>query len=481
MLTSVRNPKVAAALRLTKRAFRERDRAFLVEGAQAVKEALERPGALTALFCTDPSHPLARRAAERGIPVHHVSEELMRRLAATVTPQGLVGVAPFLDVELEALDDPACVAVLHAVRDPGNAGTIVRSADAAGADAVVFSATSVDPYNPKTVRASAGSLFHLPIVRAADTAEAVAALRERGLRVYAMDAEGEADLYHLDLTRPSAFVFGNEAWGLPEEIARLAETTVRVPIAGRAESLNLAAAASVTLFEWARQRREGRRVALETLIAAAAHDIRSPLTAMKGFGYALVTRWEQMTAEQRELMLRGIVYDTDRLNAIVRQLVDAARLTAGALDLYPERVRVGQVVEQIASSVARDPEHPPVELEGPDVEAFVDPERLRLVLEAFVEALVWWAREGPIRISAERRDGLIAVRAARRGTELTPERAAELFEPRAPGSGSGSKIGLWVARGVAEAQGGRAGVEIDGGLAFVLELPEPEPSFPDPR
>ena len=121
------------------------------------------------------------------------------------------------------------------------------------------------------------------------------------------------------------------------------------------------------------------------------------------------------------------------------------------------------------------------ELEGPDVEAFVDPERLRLVLEAFVEALVWWAREGPIRISAERRDGLIAVRAARRGTELTPERAAELFEPRAPGSGSGSKIGLWVARGVAEAQGGRAGVEIDGGLAFVLELPEPEPSFPDPR
>ncbi len=473
MLTSVRNPKVAAALRLTKRAFRERDRAFLVEGAQAVKEALERPGALSALFCTDPSHPLARRAAERGIPVHHVSDELMRRLAATVTPQGLVGVAPFLDVELDALGEPACVALLHAVRDPGNAGTIVRSADAAGADGVVFSATSVDPYNPKAVRASAGSLFHVALVRGADTAEALTALHERGLHVYAMAAEGEAELYHLDLTRPSAFVFGNEAWGLPEDVARLADATVRVPIAGRAESLNLAAAASVTLFEWARQRREGRRVALETLIAAAAHDIRSPLTAMKGFGYALSTRWEQMTAEQRELMLRGIVYDTDRLNGIVRQLVDAARLVSGSLDLYRERVRVGGVVEQIATSAARDPEHPPVELAGGDVEAFVDPERLRLVLEAFVEALVWWGREGPIRISSERRNGTLIVRAARRGTELSPERAAELFEPRAPGSGSGSKIGLWVARGVAEAQGGRVAIEVGEELAFVLEVPEP--------
>lgn len=474
MLTSVRNPKVAAALRLTKRAFRERDRAFLVEGAQAVREALARPGTLRTLFCTDPAHPLARAAAERGVEVHHVSEELMRRLAATVTPQGLVGVAPFLDVGLEELERPSCVAVLHAVRDPGNAGTIVRSADAAGAEAVVFSATSVDPYNPKTVRATAGSLFHLPIVRGAETAAALAALRERGLRVLAMAADGEEDLYQVDLTEPVAFLFGNEAWGLPDEVARLADTTVRIPIAGRAESLNLAAAASVALFEWARQRREGRRAALETLIAAAAHDIRSPLTAMKGFGYALSTRWEQMTAEQRELMLRGIVYDTDRLNAIVRQLVDAARLVSGSLDLFPERVRVGSVVEQIATSVARDPEHPPVLLEGPDVEAFVDPERLRLVLEAFVEALVWWAREGPIRVSAERLDRRIRVRAARRGTELGPEAAEALFEPRAPGTGGGSKIGLWVARGVAEAQGGTASARVEDELVFVVEVPEAE-------
>ena len=474
MLTSVRNPKVAAAIKLKKRAFRERDRAFLVEGAQAVGEALGHPGGLSALYHSDPSHPLVEAARRAGGEVHHVSEDVMHRLTSTVTPQGLVGVASFVDLALDALEAPRCVAVLHAVRDPGNAGTVLRSADGAGADAVVFSTSSVDAYNPKTVRASAGSLFHVPLVREVDTADVTAALRERGCRVFAMAADGEADLYHLDLTQPTVFLFGNEAWGLPSETAALADVTVRVPIPGRAESLNLAAAATVCLFEWARQQREGRRVALETVIAAAAHDIRSPLTAMKGFGYALSTRWEQMAVDQRDLMLQGIVYDTDRLNTILRQLVDAARLTAGTLDLFPERITVGTVVEQIAKTVARDPDHPPVELEGADVEVFVDPERLRLVLEAFVESLVWWTSEGPVRISAERRDGRLLVRAFRRETALTREEAPRLFEPRAPGTGAGSKIGLWVALGVAEAQGGTATVEVQDGVRFVLDVPSAE-------
>ena len=129
------------------------------------------------------------------------------------------------------------------------------------------------------------------------------------------------------------------------------------------------------------------------MIAAAAHDIRSPLTAMKGFGYALSTRWEQMTDEQRSMMLEGIVYDTDRLNTILKQLVDAARIGAGTLELFPERVDVGEVVGKVAASLARDPEHPPLSWEGGEVTAFVDPERLRLVIEAFIESLVWWTNE----------------------------------------------------------------------------------------
>ena len=475
MITSVKNPKVAAAVRLKKRAFREQEARFLVEGVQAVREALGSGARLAGLFHTAGSQDLAERAREAGVEVQVVSEEVMARLTSTVTPQGLVAIVPFVDVALDALPpSPACVALLHSVRDPGNAGTVLRSADAAGADAVIFGASSVDVYNPKTVRASAGSVFHVPVVRGPKTEEAVRALRDRGCRVLAMDADGEADLYTLDLTEPTAFLFGNEAWGLPQEVAALADATVRVPIQGGAESLNLAAAATVCLFEWARQRREGRRAALETVIAAAAHDIRSPLTAMKGFGYALSTRWDHMSPEQRSVMLQGIVYDTDRLNLILHQLVDAARVVSGRLELFPERVDVGALVDRIAKSHERDPEHPAILWEGGHVEAFVDPDRLQLVLEAFVEAEVWWASEGPIRMRGDVRGGRLAVEVFREGTELGPERAASLFQPRAPGAGAGSKIGLFVADGVARAQGGGTTVDVDGGLRFRLEIPVEE-------
>ena len=472
MITSLKNPKVAAAVKLKKRAFRERERRFLVEGAHAVGEALASDARPTSLFHTSDAHALVDRARASGVEVVHVSEEVMARLTSTVTPQGLVAVAPFVDVPLSALPaEPACVVLLHAVRDPGNAGTVLRSADAAGADAVVFTSSSVDAYNPKTVRASAGSLFHVPVVRGPETAEAVEAVRSRGGRVLAMDAEGDADLYELDLADPVAFLFGNEAWGLPDQVAALADATVRVPIQGGAESLNLAAAATVCLFEWARQRREGSRVALETVIAAAAHDIRSPLTAMKGFGYALSTRWDQLNEEQRSVMLQGIVYDTDRLNMSVRQLVDAARVAAGRFEVYPERVDVGELVSRIRDAAARDPDHPPIEWEGGQVEAFVDPERLQLAIEAFVEAVVWWGQEGSIRVRGAVRDGRLSVEVFRRGTGIAAEEAEMLFRPRAPGTSGGTKIGLFVARGVAEAQGGTVTVEVDEGLRFRYEVP----------
>lgn len=259
MITSPRNPRIRDALRLHSRAFRDSERLFLVEGAQAVEEALS-AGALASLFVTSVQHPLAVRAAGGGIEVIPVAESVMERLCGTVTPQGLVGIAPYADATLEGLPaDPACVVMLHEVRDPGNAGTILRSADAVGADAVVFSGSTVDPYNPKVVRASAGSLFHLPVVRSAETADAVTALRTRGCAVLAMSADGEDDLYATPLDGPVAFLFGNEAQGLDEATRGLADRVVRIPIPGRAESLNLAAAASVCLFEWARRRYPGAR------------------------------------------------------------------------------------------------------------------------------------------------------------------------------------------------------------------------------
>ena len=475
MLTSIRNPKVAAAIRLKKRAFREEDRRFLVEGAQGVGEALERPGHLISLFVSDGTDPLAIRAGRSGVDVNEVSADVMSKLTSTVTPQGLVGVSPFLDVASDALPDVGCIAVLHEVRDPGNAGTVLRSADAAGAGGVVFTASSVDPYNPKTVRSSAGSIFHLPIVRGEETSAVLQGSRDRGMRVLAMDGHGEEDLYAVDLGAPTTFVFGNEAHGLPDHVLAMADATVRVPHQGKAESLNLAAAATVCLFEWARRSRSGT-VALETIVAAAAHDIRSPLTAMKGFGYALEKRWDSMTEDQRTLMLRGIVYDADRMDAILRLLVDAGRVASGTLELFPERVDLAELALGIVVYVKGDPEHPEVRWAGRGDLVVTDPSRVKSAILSFVEAQAWWGREGPITIEGGRVGDRLELTVWREGTELTPRDAEGLFAARRPGTGAGSKIGLFVARGVAEAQGGRAWVEVnDGRLSFHLDIPLAQP------
>ncbi|HYN93048.1 MAG TPA: RNA methyltransferase, partial [Pilimelia sp.] len=155
---------------------------------------------------------------------------------------------------------PRLVAVLAGIAEPGNAGTVVRTAEAAGARAVMFPDGSVDPYNGKCVRASAGSLFHVDVVRGGSAAEAVAALRAAGLVVLAADAHGAGDLDDLAdagaLARPTAWLFGSEAHGLPADLLAVADARVRVPIHGRAESLNLAAAAAVCLYSSARAQRD---------------------------------------------------------------------------------------------------------------------------------------------------------------------------------------------------------------------------------
>ncbi len=258
----VHSPRLKAARRLNKRAFRQRERAFLAEGPQAVAEAFHCGAQVTDLFVTVPARTrhgdLVAAIAAAGIPVHVVSGEVMDELAQTVTPQGLLAVCRFVDVPLAevALAAPALVALLANVRDPGNAGTVLRTADAAGAHAVVFADASVDPYNGKCVRASAGSLFHLPVVAGTRLEEAVVTLREAGLRIVAADGRAGRSLddpgVRARLAGPTAWMFGNEAWGLPPELVALADEPVAVPIYGRAESLNLAAAAAVCLYASAR-------------------------------------------------------------------------------------------------------------------------------------------------------------------------------------------------------------------------------------
>jgi TrmH family RNA methyltransferase len=185
----------------------------------------------------------------------------MAALCQTVTPQGIVAVCRQLHVPLSdaLVADPTLIAVLAQIRDPGNAGSVVRVADAAGADAVIFSHASVDPYNGKVVRASVGSLFHAPVVVDAELVPTLDALRQRGLQVLAADGSGDADLDAPDtaelFARPTAWLFGNEAWGLPDDVLALADHIVRIPIYGRAESLNLATAAALCLYASARHQR----------------------------------------------------------------------------------------------------------------------------------------------------------------------------------------------------------------------------------
>jgi len=228
-----------------------------------VAEAFHCGARVTDLFVTVPARSrhqdLVTTIAAAGIPVHVVSGEVMDELAQTVTPQGLLAVCGFVDVPLAEVGQPGLVALLANVRDPGNAGTLLRSADAAGAGAVVFADASVDPYNGKCVRASAGSLFHLPVVAGARLEDAVGALRQIGLRIVAADGRAGHSLddpeVQARLTGPTAWMFGNEAWGLPPELLALADESVAVPIYGRAESLNLAAAAAVCLYASARAQR----------------------------------------------------------------------------------------------------------------------------------------------------------------------------------------------------------------------------------
>ncbi len=263
-LFTERTPRVVAARRLLRRRDREQAGAFLVEGPQAVREALA-AGMVTALFHNQAA---AQRHADliaaSAAPVSVLTDKALATLTETTHPQGLVAICSTVDRPLpEALaGTPRLVTVLADVRDPGNAGTVLRCSDAAGADAVILAGESVDPYNGKAVRASAGSLFHVRIARDVSAAEAINALKQRGLQVLAADGAGEADLDELadagGLAGPTAWLFGNEAWGLPDEVAALADQRVRIPIYGAAESLNLATAAAVCLYASARAHRSRR-------------------------------------------------------------------------------------------------------------------------------------------------------------------------------------------------------------------------------
>jgi len=254
------NARVKNARRLSRRSVRTERRLFLADGPKAVEGALA-AGCVVEVFATATASQRYPALVAAAAKASLVDDRALSSISDSVTPAGIVAVCSFLDVPLEsalasARRGSSLLAICADVRDPGNAGTLVRTADAMGADAVVLAGNSVDAYNPKTVRASVGSLFHLPLALEPDPVRAVRAAQESGLVVVAADGDGELALGDATevLAGPVAWLFGNEAWGLPAELAAAADHRVRIPIRGRAESLNLATAAAICLHESSRTR-----------------------------------------------------------------------------------------------------------------------------------------------------------------------------------------------------------------------------------
>lgn len=261
MLTE-RSARVVAAVKLHRQVARKREQRFLAEGPNLVQAAIAR-GLVIEVFATEAAaqrHHSLLAAAQ--VPVQLVTERAAKALSDTVTPAGLVAVCTHAEADLPAVlaDAPQLVAVAVGIGEPGNAGTLIRIADATGADLVVLTGSSVDPYNGKCLRSSAGSIFNVPVVVAADTDEVLAVLSQARLRVLATALDGELSLDDADpvLTAPTAWLFGPESQGLPATVAAAADHRVHIPMSGGAESLNVAAAAAICLYQSARAQRNNR-------------------------------------------------------------------------------------------------------------------------------------------------------------------------------------------------------------------------------
>lgn len=262
------NPRIKYLRRLSSRRFRDQEGKFLVEGVRFVEEALNSAWPVEMLvysqktFETTRGKTLLEIAASRGVSLIEVEEALFGELAGTDTPQGVLAMVrqrgSMLE-NLETADKPALLVLVDGVQDPGNLGTIVRSADAAGAGGVILIKGTADIYNPKALRATMGSIFHVPVVQGVTADEVMSYLGRREIKTVVGDPRGEKIVYESNLTVPCALVAGGEAGGAGEAVLARASERVRIPMPGRAESMNVAISAAILLYEAVRQRGKRER------------------------------------------------------------------------------------------------------------------------------------------------------------------------------------------------------------------------------
>lgn len=260
-LTGNQNPRIKEVRALKNKNAREEMGCYFIEGARFVEEALKenvriRYVMLSEAFYANPaSEGLIGEIAGRKLDCYLLQDSLFAAVSDTQTPQGVLAV---LDMEKKPLEGVApeggLLVLLDGVRDPGNMGTIIRTADAAGCSGIIVPAGNVDVYNPKVLRSTMGSIFHIPVYSCPDTAAGVRIIREKGYKLYVSHLEGAVSIYEADLRGPVALVIGSEAEGVGVEAVQAADKLVRIPMDGRAESLNASVAAGVMIFEAVRQR-----------------------------------------------------------------------------------------------------------------------------------------------------------------------------------------------------------------------------------
>ncbi len=260
MINSTANRQVKNVIALKKGARARRDaHLYVVEGPRMCAEIPL--GQAEAVYISESfaKRPEAKAFAESGNAAT-VSDDVFRVMADTQNPQGILALVRQASYTIDDLfpggSDAALILILEHVQDPGNLGTIVRSAEGAGVSGIVMDDKTADIYSPKVIRSTMGSIFRVPFIRTAGLSDDVKYLRSRGVNIFAADVRGAADYDKADYTKSSAFMIGNEAAGLSDEMLALCDERVRIPILGKVESLNAAVAASILAFEAAAQRRD---------------------------------------------------------------------------------------------------------------------------------------------------------------------------------------------------------------------------------
>ena len=257
-ITAVNNAQVKLAAELKQKKHRTKTGLFLAEGLRTVEEAIE-ARQVESIFYTpiedDRTRKALEEAAAKGVKLYCVNEAIMKKISDTETPQGIIAVCNMTHLSLEELlSRGEMLLVLDRVQDPGNIGTMLRTADAAGVGGLVLLSGCADIYAPKTVRASMGSLFHIPVLQGLDEATFIDTAKDFGYELLVTSLEGATSLYKADLSGRIAFVMGNEANGVTAKLLKAADKKVFIPMQGKAESLNVAMAAGVVMFEALRRR-----------------------------------------------------------------------------------------------------------------------------------------------------------------------------------------------------------------------------------